>query len=194
VISCKAQDSITIIPSWGADKIELNKACGDSFSFSKIRFYISNVRFHNEEINEDYLPKKQAYLMDISNAQTLKIPTPDSFHFTHIKFTLGIDSTTNSQGALSDDLDPIHGMYWTWQSGYINTKIEGLRGDKKFTFHLGGYSYPYNASQDVMLSLTGKTLAFQLQAIGTIDQWSIMRPCNEAVNLSKKIAQSFNSK
>jgi|TARA_B110000259_G_C13908291_1_gene359788 hypothetical protein len=189
-----AQDSITIVPSWGAEKIELNHTYGDSFSFSKIRFYISNVGFYNEELNEDYLSKKQAYLMDISNVQMLKIPTPDSFHFTHLRFTLGIDSNTNSQGALSEDLDPIHGMYWTWQSGYINTKIEGSRGDEKFTYHLGGYSFPYNASQEVMLPVSNKTLPFQLQAIGSIDQLNIMRPSNEAIYLSEKIAQSFNPK
>ncbi|MFT4599180.1 MAG: hypothetical protein ACI9WM_001432, partial [Arenicella sp.] len=95
---------------------------------------------------------------------------------------------------LSEDLDPIHGMYWTWQSGYINTKIEGSRGDEKFTYHLGGYSFPYNASQEVMLPVSSKILPFQLQAIGTIDQLNIMRPSNEAIYLSEKIAQSFNSK
>ena len=50
-------------------------------------------------------------------------------------------------GALAGDLDPTNGMYWAWQSGYINFKIEGNSSSCKtrknqFFFHVGGYKKP----------------------------------------------------
>ena len=44
---------------------------------------------------------------------------------------------------MDGDLDPVHGMYWTWQSGYIQFKLEGLlrdsAGERKLELHLGGF-------------------------------------------------------
>ena len=47
-------------------------------------------------------------------------------------------------------------MYWTWQSGYINFKIEGnsplcSSSKNKFAFHIGGFQYPFNAIQHIVL-------------------------------------------
>jgi len=36
-----------------------------------------------------------------------------------------VDSLANVSGAMSNDLDATKGMYWSWQSGFINLKIEG---------------------------------------------------------------------
>lgn len=56
---------------------------------------------------------------------------------------LGVDSALNYDGVHGGDLDPIHGMYWTWQTGYIHCKIEGifeLSGKRvPLEFHLGGF-------------------------------------------------------
>ncbi|MDN3675869.1 hypothetical protein QWY90_00740 [Flavobacterium paronense] len=48
---------------------------------------------------------------------------------------------------MDGDLDPTKGMYWAWQSGYINIKIEGKSTSCKtrnneFQFHIGGYREP----------------------------------------------------
>ena len=47
-------------------------------------------------------------------------------------------------------------MYWTWQSGYINFKIEGnsplcSSSKSKFAFHIGGFQHPFNAIQHIVL-------------------------------------------
>jgi len=59
---------------------------------------------------------------------------------------IGTDSITNVSGALDGDLDPIKGMYWAWNSGCINFKLEGTRvisGKKTpFEYHIGGYNGP----------------------------------------------------
>jgi hypothetical protein len=62
---------------------------------------------------------------------------------------------------MAGDLDPIKGMYWAWQSGYINMKLEGKSSSCKtrnneFQFHIGGYLSPYYAIRKVALSYDKK--------------------------------------
>jgi hypothetical protein len=52
-------------------------------------------------------------------------------------------------------------MYWAWQSGYINMKIEGKSSSCKtrkneFQFHIGGYLSPYYAMRKVALTYDKK--------------------------------------
>jgi len=54
-------------------------------------------------------------------------------------FNLGVDSLTNAEGVHGDDLDPSKGMYWSWQSGYIQFKFEGRWNGKEYSLHLGGF-------------------------------------------------------
>ena len=75
-----------------------------------------------------------------------------------ISFCIGIDSLASVSGALSGDLDPSNGMYWAWQSGYINMKIEGTSSSCKtrknsFNFHIGGYLKPYNAIKKIEIPI-----------------------------------------
>ena len=60
---------------------------------------------------------------------------------------------------MGGDLDPTKGMYWAWQSGYINFKMEGscsqcLATKNNFEFHLGGYQQPFYAMQTIELNTT----------------------------------------
>ena len=73
-----------------------------------------------------------------------------------VSFSVGIDSLTSVSGALEGDLDPTKGMYWAWQSGYINMKLEGRSSSCKtrkneFQFHIGGYMKPNYAMRKVIL-------------------------------------------
>ena len=65
---------------------------------------------------------------------------------------------SNVAGAIGGTLDPINGMYWAWNSGYVNFKIEGtstLSNARKnaFKFHLGGYQHPYNSYRAVLIKI-----------------------------------------
>jgi hypothetical protein len=123
--------------------------------------------------------------------------------FDEVRFYLGIDSLTNISGALGGDLDPMLGMYWTWQSGYINFKLEGTSMLSparlgEFQFHLGGYSAPHNSLQQIMLPVKSVALIniyFNLQKfLSAIDLASIhhiMSPSAESVNISKLAAACF---
>lgn len=194
VLYCKfshGQSSISIVATWGQESVELNNPLNDTIEFNTVKFYLSNINLYNKFTEKSFTPQQHTYLVDFSDSQTTLLSLPDSFEYTHIKFTMGIDSLTQCQGALSGILDPLNGMYWTWQTGYINVKLEGSISNKEFIYHLGGFIYPYNASRQIILECQGDVIYLDLKSILNSDQLKIMRPCSEASDLSSELAKSF---
>jgi len=107
-------------------------------------------------------------------------------------------------GALDGDLDPSKGMYWAWQSGYINMKIEGKSSSCKtrknqFFFHIGGYLQPNYAMQTIVLETNNINpeinIAVDLEAlfskIHLSETNSIMIPGKKAMELAQMSIQMF---
>ncbi len=177
---------------------------GDSILIETLRFYISNIEFLQDK-KVVWQEQNSVHLIDAALSQTLKIATkcPPNLTFDQLQFNLGIDSTTNVSGALGGDLDPTKGMYWTWQSGYINFKIEGKNPrcntrNHAFQFHLGGYNLLYNALQTIVLDIKKDkevNIIFDISKfindIDFVQKPNIMSPCKEAVLMSKKITKGF---
>ena len=98
------------------------------------------------------------HLIDYSN------PTSQQFDFVvnqvpdQFRITLGVDSITNSEGVHGGDLDPTKGMYWSWQSGYIQFKFEGSFKGKEYSLHLGGFENAKFSSRE-HVSLVGIRIA-----------------------------------
>jgi hypothetical protein len=148
----KAQSSLQINWYFGKQKISLANApsvaiAGDTLVLEQLKCYVSRL-----ECLQDgqivYAEKNSFHLIDAATNGDFKISLPNNLKYNAIRFLVGIDSLTNVSGAMGGDLDPSLGMYWTWQSGYINCKIEGssvlCKNPKKtFQFHLGGYAYPF---------------------------------------------------
>jgi hypothetical protein len=175
--------------------------------FETLKFYLSSVTLIKNTIpvwKED----ESFHLIDFedvdSNALCLEIP--DDLNFDAIQFNLGIDSLTNVSGALGGDLDPTKGMYWTWQNGYINFKLEGTSDlchnpKNEFQFHLGGYTAPWSNVQKIKLNVAN-TSAFNLtfnldQFINELDLQNlnhIMSPSQAAVDYAKLAAKCFSNK
>jgi hypothetical protein len=114
-----------------------------------------------------------------------------------LEFSIGIDSLTNVSGAMGDALDPVNGMYWAWQSGYINFKIEGKSKICKtrnnvFQFHVGGYASPYATMQNFkfpILKTDNVTVEIPLDDfLELID----IRSTNEVMSPSLKSTQIAN--
>jgi hypothetical protein len=177
----------------------------DSIQFETLKFYISSVAFLNND-KPVWKEKNSFHLIDASEEKTLSVTlkAPANILFNSIKFNLGIDSITNSSGAMGGDLDPTKGMYWTWQNGYINFKLEGTSNlcktrKNEFQFHLGGYQYPYNSLQTIVLKTNSQEkidVTIDLEKlISSIDlerENQIMSPCKEAVMLSKQVSDIFS--
>lgn len=186
------------------DKKYFTHAFSDSIEINAIRFYISNIQFFHDDELISFLEKKH-HLIDLEKPESLKINFGKNAtqNFNKIKFDFGVDSLTNVSGAFGEDLDPSNGMYWTWQSGYINFKLEGVTPScparkNFFQFHLGGYQAPYANLQNVELAiLDKKNITIELpvdQFLGKInfkETYQIMSPNQQAVEMAQLIASLF---
>ena len=46
--------------------------------------------------------------------------------YTKVNYTIGVDAARNTEGAQDGALDLVNGMFWSWNTGYIFMKMEGL--------------------------------------------------------------------
>ena len=131
----------------------------DTLSFQTIKFYITNfvIVYTDKSI---YKEKYSYHLIDIENKESLQfnLNTKIKQSIESIQFNIGVDSLASVSGAMEGDLDATKGMYWAWQSGFINLKIEGKSSScktrkNKFQFHIGGYLQPNYAMRKVEIPI-----------------------------------------
>lgn len=169
-----------------------------------LRFYISGVTLLYG--NDAQWQEPDSYhLLDAEHPESLelKLNAPAGLAYQYVRFHLGIDSATSASGAHGGDLDPANGMYWAWQSGYINFKLEGISPNStarkhQFHFHLGGYQAPNAALQTITLPAhTAEKIVVKMnldQLLSGTDfakQNSIMIPGAEAAAMSQRAAAIF---
>jgi hypothetical protein len=176
----------------------------DTLQFETFRFYVSNLKFilnDNSEIVED----NSYHLIDIDepSSQLISISKKSNKQIKRVVFSLGIDSTASVSGALSGDLDPTKGMYWAWQSGYINFKIEGKSSSCKtrnnaFQFHVGGYLKPNYAIRTIELNTKNSNFEVVIDLAQLFNQIklseinSIMIPGSKASDIADKAKLMFS--
>jgi hypothetical protein len=149
----------------GQDSLKINQqsyvnAHGDSFSVSKYIYYVTDLTFIKSE-GSSYTHDDFKFLIDASDSNSwsnlLKgIPAGT---YSKIALTLGVDSIHNVSGAQTGALDPIHGMFWDWNTGYIMAKMEGISPQStaplnKLSFHLGGFSGAFNVVKRISFDLS----------------------------------------
>jgi hypothetical protein len=177
---------------------------GDSIHISSFRMYISSIQIHYK--NGTIFKEKNSYhLLDIEEKNSFEIMLPTSKNeIKEIIFSVGVDSTASVSGALGGDLDPGKGMYWAWQSGYVNFKIEGNSPTCKthkneFGFHVGGYLYPAYSMRTLVLPVKNGTeikidLAQFFAKIDLAKSNSIMIPGKEAMKIADEFSTIFSVK
>ena len=201
---------VSIKPLMNKQILELEKEYildnSTTLRIETLKFYISRFRFllQDKVVFEE---KSKFRLLDWEDPETfnMNIKYP-KINFDRISFCIGIDSLTNVSGAMGGDLDPLKGMYWTWQSGYINFKLEGFLNKSKsrngqFQYHLGGYQYPFNSLQEISFEVLDP---FNLELNFLLDQFlnnadlennsEIMSPSMKAVFLSNQFEVCFKKK
>lgn len=143
---------------FGSDAFRLHQkyaSAKDTLEINTFRFYIGQIECQLEDGST--VKENRYHLLDAEHPESLQIAfSAVSQKIKTISFLIGVDSTASVSGALSGALDPANGMYWAWQSGYINLKIEGKSKSCKtrkneFQFHIGGYLHPNYALRRVTL-------------------------------------------
>ena len=115
----------------------------ESYTISKCRYYITNIKLNYSKgavkesnsyhLIDETIPQSQSFIIKA-------IPG----NYNSITFMLGVDSLHNVSGAQSGALDPLNDMFWTWNSGYVMAKLEGISPFSKlqnniFEYHIGGF-------------------------------------------------------
>ncbi len=184
VLSSRAQKNvgtliINIHPVFDGKELVLSEnayvnANGDSIYIDTFKFYFSNLCLSG---TKPFCEKESYHLIDAENISTLSFTLKDIpiANYSELSFEIGVDSLKNTKGVLTGDLDPIKGMYWAWNTGYIAAKLEGHSKVCKtlhnaFEFHIGGYLQPYRSLRKNKISVGN--LQISSTAVNTLELYA----------------------
>jgi hypothetical protein len=202
-IACYGQ--LRIIPSWDNKALELEQVYltenKDSISFSTLKMYFSDFRFR-EKLSGGITEIDTLIFYDLADSSThVFFKNLEISNYDDVSFTLGLDSSKNVSGELENAYDPLLGMYWAWNTGYINLKIMGESSavptnSHEFEFHLGGYRSPYATAQTIQVDLNDQYIYFDLEklfseSINLTKNHHIMLPCKDAFLISQGLSACF---
>lgn len=125
----------------------------ETFTLTTFDYFISNIILEKQDGSFYAIPQDSSYfLIKLSEGSKplIRFKNIPLGEYKSISFLVGVDSLRNTmeparrRGSL-DVGGRAEGMYWTWNTGYIFLKMEGISDvvpdeqDKKFYFHIGGY-------------------------------------------------------
>lgn len=151
---------------------------GEDVIINRFKYYVSNIKLIDSSgksfsVSDDY------YLVDEADSlsKTIVITAPTK-QLAAIEFLLGVDSIKNVSGVQSGALDPMNGMFWTWNSGYIMAKLEGISSAAKvpgnlFSQHVGGFKTGESSLRFVRLNIGEniKTNHLKIVIEANINKW-----------------------
>ncbi|MCX6196871.1 MAG: hypothetical protein NTY55_09515 [Flavobacteriia bacterium] len=202
-LNCCGQ--LSIIPTWNKKPLELQHIYltqnNDSISFSTLKMYFSDFSF-KDKISGRITSIDTLIFYDLSDSSSHSFFSDLNLsNYESVAFTLGLDSSKNVSGELENAYDPLLGMYWAWNTGYINLKIMGESSavptnSHEFEFHLGGYRSPFATAQTIQIDLNDQYIYFDLEklfseSINLTKNHHIMLPCKDAFLISQGLSACF---
>ena len=163
------------------DGTAFTNSFGETYSITQFKYYISNIRLITSASSVSEV--ESYHLVDQS------LPASLSFEFTAeentilgLQFLLGVDSLRNVSGAQTGALDPLNGMFWTWNSGYVMAKMEGSSPQSnqvgnKIAYHIGGFSGADAVLKTITLPFPAEKKLVILQ--GKISEITLEADCNQ---------------
>jgi len=141
----------------------------EDFTITTLNYFISNVALKKTDGTVVKMPD-QYFLVRQADKSTLMpvlkdVPAAD---YTEMTFTIGIDSVKSIStveqrtGVLDVASYGTDNMYWSWNSGYIFFKMEGISskapvnsaGLNKFQYHIGGFGGRTSATANNLRKVT----------------------------------------
>lgn len=186
--ACHKQDAglplgVEISQQFVAEPLQLQKlyslADGQQLKVDRLRYYLSNFRLHGSDGQWTSAARSDTdargyYLVDAADpaSQKFVLDGLKAGRYDAIEFLVGVDTARNHQGAQTGALDPVHGMFWTWNTGYIFFKLEGQSPQSKasgesVTYHIGG-TQPTSLARTIYLPLGEKPLRLEKGLSGTV--------------------------
>jgi hypothetical protein len=130
---------------------------GEPFTVTQCKYYISHLVAGDGRREE--LLFFRPHLVDQGDSGSLELHLQTTLAAVRwVRFSVGVDSIYNTAGVLTGDLDPMLGMFWTWNTGYINARLEGISDSARapahrFTWDVGGYRSGQNTLRTVTILL-----------------------------------------
>lgn len=126
---------------------------GEPIIITRFKYYISHVSINEKELSPNTFLINEADSSTKTLVFTTGITSPQT-----LSFVMGVDSLLNVNGVQTGALDPLNGLFWTWNSGYIFAKMEGKSDSSHAPAHsvnwdVGGFRSPYNASRKIQLTI-----------------------------------------
>jgi len=134
-------------------------ASQDTFTVSKLTYYISNVKLIRMDGTVYNEPQSYHLIQHIENKTTFNLTEVPVGDYKTIAFLIGIDSVTNVSGARTGALDLSNDMYWQWE-GYLFLKMDGTFNSNErpetgdYAIHVGGYKAPNPCLQTCRFDLS----------------------------------------
>jgi hypothetical protein len=182
---------------------------GETISVEKFKYYVSNFSVTNDKGAVTKLPA-QYFLVDEADSasKNINLLIPGNMIVTRVSFLLGVDSIKNVSGIQTGALDPLKGMFWTWNSGYIMAKMEGSSASaatagNRFTYEIGGFRKGMNTIKHIELAIDykGKELE-EIHINADLNHWfkgntelkiSETPICHSPGALAMRIADNYSS-
>lgn len=180
-------------------------AWGETFTVYKFKYYIHNIRFA-DSAGQYVMVDKAHHLVDAADASStaIRVNGLTGKRIVSIRFTLGVDSVLNTSGVQTGELDPLKGMFWTWNTGYIYAKLEGKSNMSAmpgniFSYDVGGYKMGESALREVTLQVTTDG---NITIVADILKWFDSRNritiatnavCHEPGNLAMQLADNYRN-
>jgi hypothetical protein len=180
---------------------------GDTITIERFRYYVSNFSVKDDKGIIVKLPVDY-FLIDEEDlrSKSISFMVPD-ISIDEVSFLLGVDSIRNVSGIQTGALDPLHGMFWTWNSGYIMAKLEGSSekvhsAGNRFTYHVGGFRAGMNTTRMISLKTPAGMKSEEIHVKADINRWfkggSVINiaetpVCHSPGSLAVKLADNYSS-
>mgnify|MGYP000051672167 FL=1 len=155
---------------------------------------IDQIKFYVQALNEN--KQHNIHLIDAAEQETWHWTSPIA------PMQIGIQAAIQTAGVFTGELDPINGMYWAWNTGFISVKCMGevinfKNGtQQKFEYHLGGYQAPFACIKAIPGSGTrlncDLSLWFNAILHSETQDWLIMQPSKAGLTIFEHFMASLH--
>lgn len=177
------------------DSVMYKNALNQDFTVTKFKYYISSIELLKKDGKR--IANKNYFLIDEEKPSSKKIILENipAGEYVSVKFNIGVDSIDNCSGSQSGALDPINGMFWTWNTGYIFMKLEGISEfssspNGTIEYHIGGFKNPHNCIRTISLVLNKSILIANYQNKTVTIKTDILNMINTPTNIDFSLLAS----
>lgn len=200
---------------FGDKELELNNttyttAQNEQITVTTFNYWITNIKLIKSD-GTMYTEPESYRLMRADKGSSLHFHMADVPDATYrgVEFMIGVDVPRNTSGAQEGALDPaVNGdMYWDWNSGYIQAKLEGTspqstESNNMFRYHIGGVAAGIETPQKLTISFPNEVVVGEqngsIKIKTDVAKWfptpmpiAMMPTMMHSNEMAKKIAEGY---